>query len=61
MGLREQYLKTIAAIGAQLKRPMSNVERQLLHCDRKDLREKLADLDAHDALNGLQTAPNGTA
>src|SRR5688572_13782724 len=42
---REEIVKAIAEICAEMKGPMSNLERQLLNEDRKDLRRQLAVID----------------
>jgi len=45
---REQLIEAIAGITAQLKRHMPDIERALFVADRKDFRERLAELDAKD-------------
>lgn len=41
---RREIEKAIAEITAELKKPMSNALRATLHLDRKELREKLAEI-----------------
>lgn len=43
---RKKVEAAIAEISAVMKGPMSNLERECHHRDRKELRERLAQLDA---------------
>lgn len=43
---REKIIAAIDEITALMKGPMPNLERALMHEDRKDLRKLLAELDA---------------
>lgn len=45
---REEIVKAIDEITAELKKPMSDLKRALLHADRSDLRTRLAALDRED-------------
>jgi hypothetical protein len=43
----------IAEISAELKRPMSNIERRFLYFDRKDLRDELKQLE-YEITHGVE-------
>lgn len=49
---RDEVIAAIDGITEQMKGPLPNVERTLLHLDRKDLRAALTQMDA---------TPEGTA
>lgn len=48
---REEVVKAIAAISERMKGPLDNVERAWSHADRKDLRDRLAAIDAEAVAN----------